>query len=55
MDSHLSQQLATIRTAEAVERAAAARAARDARPVRTRKPPRVRTRVARFAHRSARA
>ena len=48
MDSHLSQQLATIRTAEAVERAAAARAARDARPERTRKPPRVRARIARI-------
>ena len=31
MDSRLSQQLATIRTAEAHEQATAARAARDAR------------------------
>ena len=55
MDSRLSQQLAPIRTAEALEQAAVARAARAARPERTRKPPRVRARIARFAHRSARA
>ena len=56
MDSRLSQQLATIRTAEALEQGAAARAARGARPERTRKPPRVRARLAaRLAHRSARA
>jgi len=55
MDSRSSQQLATIRTAEAIERATAARMARDGRPERTRTPPRVRARIARFAHRSARA
>ena len=55
MDSRLSQHLATIRTAEAVERAAAVRMARDGRPERTRKPPRGRARIARVAHRSARA
>ena len=56
MDSRLSQQLATIRTTEALDRAAIARAARDGRPGRTRKPPRVRGRiVARIAHRWARA
>ncbi len=55
MDSRLSQQLATIRTAEAVERAAAVRTTRDGRLESTRKPPRVRARIARFAHRSARA
>ena len=52
MDSRFSQQLATIRTAEAIEQAATARAARDARPRRTRKPPRVRARIAaRIVHR----
>jgi hypothetical protein len=52
MDSRLSQQLATIRTAEAHEQAATARAARHARPRRTRKPPRVHARLAaRIAHR----
>ena len=56
MDSRLSQQLATMRTAEALEQAAAARAARDLRPRRTRRPRRVPARiVARLAHRSARA
>ena len=52
MNSHLSQQLATIRTAEAVEQGATARAARAARPRETRKPPRVRARIAaRVVHR----
>src|SRR5829696_6696167 len=41
MDSRSSQQLATIRTAEAIERATPARMARDGRPERTRTPPRV--------------
>ena len=52
MDSRMSQQLATIRTDEAIERAVIARAARDGRPRRTREAPRVRTRIAaRLAHR----
>ena len=52
MDSRLSQQLATIRTAEALEQAVIARAVRGARPRRTRKAARVPARIAtRLAHR----
>ena len=52
MDSRLTQQLATIRTAEVLDWAATARAARDGRPRRARRAPRVPGPIAaRFAHR----